>query len=268
MTGGNIAKAAALVREGESLCSSFLTDMKIVDRHGFDVLQHMRDDQLALTADEKKDLKEAIAVTTREKKEAEKNEKAEKREMYGGKPFRAFRGSEFQQQSMVGANNRPWASNPRRQGPAPVCLRQMLQLRKTRTPCAAMQERPSWTVRRASGLPINITRLWSCSFQSFVPGKMQGIPHVHGALRRNIAFWQAIGASQFVPSAATVSPFFPVFLKKRMFPNHNSAHKHAAFAIKELLTAGCIRPVSDGEVHVVSPLGVVEQRKLQVASDT
>ena len=117
LTGGNIAKAAALVREGESLCSSFLTDMKIVDRHGFDVLQHMRDDQLALTADEKKDLKEAIAVTTREKKEAEKNEKAEKREMYGGKPFRAFRDSEFQQQSMVGANNRQWASNPRRQGP-------------------------------------------------------------------------------------------------------------------------------------------------------
>ena len=116
LTGGNIAKAAALVREGGSLCSSFLTDLKIVDRHGFDVLQHMRDDQLALTADEKKDLKEAIAVTTHEKKEAEKNEKAEKREMYGGKPFRAFR-EEFQQQSMVGASNRPWASNPRRQGP-------------------------------------------------------------------------------------------------------------------------------------------------------
>ena len=61
----------------------------------------------------KKDLKEAIAVTTREKKEAEKNKKAEKREMYGGKPFRAIR-EEFQQQSIVGASNRPRASNPRR----------------------------------------------------------------------------------------------------------------------------------------------------------
>ena len=50
-------------------------------------------------------------------------------------------------------------------------------------------------------MPLDVDMLHAdSSFQSFVPGKMQGIPHVHGALRRNIAFWQAIGASQFVLS--------------------------------------------------------------------
>ena len=123
-------------------------------------------------------------------------------------------------------------------------------------------------------MPLDVDMLHADSnFQSFVPGKMQGIPHVHGALRRNIAFWQAIGASQFVLSVIQYGyrlPFSSRLPEKRVFPNHNSAHKHAAFvdsAIKELLTAGCIRPVSDGEVHVVSPLGVVEQHKLRLILD-
>ena len=84
---------------------------------------------------------------------------------------------------------------------------------------------------------------------------------VKGRLRENIAFWQSIGASQWLLNVlceAYCLPFVGCPVNK-FFPNHKSASCHAEFVsaeISKLLASGAIMEVLSADVRVCNPLGV------------
>ena len=87
------------------------------------------------------------------------------------------------------------------------------------------------------------------------------IARVKGRLRENIAFWQNIGASQWLIKVLCEGyclPYVELPLSK-FFGNHNSASCHSEFVsleISKLLVSGALLEVSSNNVQVCNPLGV------------
>ena len=87
------------------------------------------------------------------------------------------------------------------------------------------------------------------------------IVRVKGRLRENIAFWQNIGASQWLLKVLCEGyrlPFVDLPASK-FFQNHNSASCHSDFVLSEiskLLSSGALLEVSSNNLWVCNPLGV------------
>ena len=90
----------------------------------------------------------------------------------------------------------------------------------------------------------------------------QGPVHVKGRLKNHLGFWQRIKANRWVVSIISdgyALPFLELPPRHEM-TNHKSAFEEEAFVsgqIMELLSAGCVIETNHSDVHVISPLGVV-----------
>ena len=95
---------------------------------------------------------------------------------------------------------------------------------------------------------------------------------VVGSLGRHLPFWKSIGASKFVLKIIEFGYVLPFLRIPEQFVlrNHRSAVEHAQFveeSVLSLLERGCVRCSLD-EVHVCSPLGVVDNgKKLRLILD-
>ena len=87
------------------------------------------------------------------------------------------------------------------------------------------------------------------------------VTRVKGRLRENIAFWQFIGASQWLLRVLNESCCLPFieFPKRMFFRNHNSVFRNSEFVsseISKLLLSGAMVEVSSTDLYVRNPLGV------------
>ena len=87
------------------------------------------------------------------------------------------------------------------------------------------------------------------------------VTRVKGRLRENIAFWQFIGASQWLLRVLNEGYCLPFveFPKRMFFRNHNSVFCNYEFVsseISKLLLSGAMVEVSSTDLHVCNPLGV------------
>ena len=85
---------------------------------------------------------------------------------------------------------------------------------------------------------------------------------VKGRLRKNVKFWQKIGASKWILDILNYGYCLPFISmpKKKFFDNHVSAIKHSGFVsmeIQKLLSSGVLIEVNETEATVCSPLSVV-----------
>ena len=95
---------------------------------------------------------------------------------------------------------------------------------------------------------------------------------LRGRLRRSINFWKSIGASGFVIRVLDRGYYLPFSHPPHVYfsNNHASARQHAEFvssAIHDLVASGSAIPATKAELHMCSPLGVVEQNKLRLILD-
>ena len=96
--------------------------------------------------------------------------------------------------------------------------------------------------------------------------------YIVGRLRSCLPVWHEMGASQWI--IKVLAEGYRLLLvsepRPRVFKNHRTSVVHEKFvdnAIAELAQCGSAREVSMAEVCVVSPLGVVEGRKLRLILD-
>ena len=87
------------------------------------------------------------------------------------------------------------------------------------------------------------------------------VTRVKGRLKENIAFWQFIGASQWLLRVLNEGYCLPFveFPKRMFFRNHNSVFCNYEFVsseISKLLLSGAVVEVSSTDLHVCNPLGV------------
>ena len=93
-----------------------------------------------------------------------------------------------------------------------------------------------------------------------------------GRLRSSLEAWRRMGASNWVLKVLEQGYKLP-FLSLppiAQFKNHSSCSQHESFvssAVEDLLACGAAIPANGTDVHVVSPLGVVEGKKLRLILD-
>ena len=95
---------------------------------------------------------------------------------------------------------------------------------------------------------------------------------IRGRLGKNIEFWRSIGASSFVLNVLKNGYYLPLTSEppRTVARNHASALKHALFvseSVKDLCDNGSVLEVSPDDIHVCSPLGVAEGKKLRLILD-
>ena len=98
------------------------------------------------------------------------------------------------------------------------------------------------------------------------------VESIVGRLRSQLIAWREMGASAWVIRILEEGYKLPFTRLPPVatFPNHRSCHQHEEFvstAVADLLACGAAIPAGDAEVHVVSPLGVVEGKKLRLILD-
>lgn len=97
---------------------------------------------------------------------------------------------------------------------------------------------------------------------------------VRGRLRRSYEFWRSIGASSMILKIINNGYFLPFIREPRVatFKNHRSALQNSEFvmdAVQDLLKVGSIEEVSENDIIICSPLGVVpkKNKKLRLILD-
>ena len=98
------------------------------------------------------------------------------------------------------------------------------------------------------------------------------VESIVGRLRSQLIAWREMGASAWVVRILEEGYKLPFSRLPPVatFPNHRSCHQHEEFvstAVADVLACGAAIPAGDDEVHVVSPLGVVEGKKLRLILD-
>ena len=96
--------------------------------------------------------------------------------------------------------------------------------------------------------------------------------NISGRLRKCLGVWRDIGASRWVQDLLYFGYKLPFIQlpKPAVFENHTACDKHRSYvdkAIAELVDCGAAQKVENEAAHVISPLGVVEARKLRLRPD-
>ena len=96
--------------------------------------------------------------------------------------------------------------------------------------------------------------------------------NISGRLRKCLSVWRDIGASRWVQDVLYFGYKLPFIQlpKPAVFENHTACNKHRSYvdkAIAELVVCGAAEKVENEAAHVISPLGVVEGRKLRLILD-
>ena len=104
-------------------------------------------------------------------------------------------------------------------------------------------------------------------------GPRPELTNVKGRLTERLAFWQHMGASDFILEVIGKGYALP-FVKEpepAVFGNNQSAKNHPDFVTSEilrLLDQGCVKEVTRGEVHTINPLSVADNgKKLRLILD-
>ena len=104
-------------------------------------------------------------------------------------------------------------------------------------------------------------------------GPRSELTNVKGRLAERLAFWQYMGASDFILEVIGKGYALP-FVKEpepAVFGNNQSAKNHPDFVTSEifrLLDQGCVKEVTRGEVHTINPLSVADNgKKLRLILD-
>ena len=96
---------------------------------------------------------------------------------------------------------------------------------------------------------------------------------VIGSLKKNVQFWEEIGAPKLVLEVINNGYTLPFVRlpRPRRSENHKSTHEFPDFvgeAISDMRSRGCIKEVNRDQVSVCSPLGVVDNgKKLRLILD-
>ena len=97
-------------------------------------------------------------------------------------------------------------------------------------------------------------------------GPRPELTSVKGRLAERLAFWQHMGASDFLLEVIGKGYALPFVIEPEaaVFKNNQTVKNHPDFVTSEilrLLDQGCVKEVSRGEVYTINPLSVADNGK-------